>query len=42
MTKSLENIKLFLDDDPACSRLTATARYVIADGTALRTETMRV
>jgi hypothetical protein len=42
MTKSLEQIRLFLDEDPQGARVAAMAHYVIAEGMALRENTLRV
>lgn len=42
MSKSLEQIRLYLDEDPQGARVAAMAHYVIADGTALRSDTLRI
>ena len=42
MTKSLEQIRLFLDEDPCSLQVAAMAHYVIAEGMALRSDTLRV
>jgi hypothetical protein len=42
MTKSLEQIRLYLDEDSCGARVAAMAQYVIAEGMALRTDTVRV
>ena len=42
MTKSLEQIRLFLDEGASGAQVAARAHYVIAEGMALRSDTLRV